>query len=160
MGLLDGILGNILGAALGGNRQQAQDPLSSILGGLTGASSAPGGGGNVLLQLLLSLLQQNGGLEGVLGKFRDAGMAAQADSWVSTGQNMDLTADQLQQVFGSGALNDIAAQLGLSQNQAGSAMSQTLPELINQLTPQGQVTRESDDSIADALQSLAASAGR
>lgn len=160
MGLLDGILGNILGAALGGNRQQAQDPLSSILGGLTGASSAPGGGGNVLLQLILSMLQQNGGLEGVLGKFRDAGMAAQADSWVSTGQNMDLTADQLQQVFGSGALNDIAAQLGLSQNQAGLAMSQMLPELINQLTPQGQVTRESDDSIADALQSLAASAGR
>jgi uncharacterized protein YidB (DUF937 family) len=96
----------------------------------------------------------------VLGKFRDAGMAAQADSWVSTGQNMDLTADQLQQIFGSGALNDIAAQLGLSQNQAGSAMSQMLPELINQLTPQGQVTRESDDSIADALQSLAASAVR
>jgi len=161
MGLLDGILGNVLGAALGSNRGQTQDPLSSIFGGLTGGSGADSGAGrNLLLQLALAMLQQNGGLESVLGKFRQAGMGAQADSWVSSGQNVDLSADQLQQVFGSGTLNDIAAQLGMSQNQAGSAMSQVLPELINQLTPQGQVTTESDNSIADALQSLAASAGR
>jgi uncharacterized protein YidB (DUF937 family) len=164
MGLLDGILGNVLGVALGGNREQTQvqDPLSSILGGLTGNSSAAtgGGGGNLLLQLALSMLQQNGGLDGVLGKFRQAGMGAQADSWVSTGQNMDISSDQLQQVFGPGALNDIASQLGMSQNQAGSALSQMLPEVINQLTPQGQVTTESNDSVAEALQSLTASAGR
>jgi uncharacterized protein YidB (DUF937 family) len=163
MGLLDGMLGNVLGAALGDNRgqTQSQDPLSSILGGLAGGSGATGsGGGNVLLQLALAMLQQNGGLEGVLGKFRQAGMGAQADSWVSTGQNMYVSSDQLQQVFGSGALSDIASQLGMSQNQAGSAMSQMLPELINRLTPQGQVTTESDVSIAEALQSLSASAGR
>ncbi len=142
MGLLDGMLGNVLGAALGGNRAQTQtqDPLSSILGGLTGGSGAStGAGGNVLLQLALAMLQQNGGLENVLGKFRQAGMGAQADSWVSSGQNMNISPDQLQQVFGSGALNDIASQLGMSQNQAGSAVSQVLPELINQLTPQGKL---------------------
>lgn len=162
MGLLDGILGNVLGAALGKNREQAQDPFSSILGGLTGTSgpATGAGNGNILLQLALSMLQQNGGLEGVLGKFREAGMGAQADSWVGTGQNMGISAEQLQQIFGSRALSDVASQLGMSQNQAGSAMSEMLPELINQLTPQGQVTAESDDSIADALQSLAASAGR
>jgi uncharacterized protein YidB (DUF937 family) len=163
MGLLDGLLGNVLGAALGGNRAQTQtqDPLSSILGGLTGGSGAgTGAGGNVMLQLALTMLQQNGGLESVLGKFRQAGMGAQADSWVSSGQNMNISPDQLQQVFGSGALNDIASQLGVSQNQAGSAVSQMLPELINQLTPQGQVTTESNDSIAEALESLSRSAGR
>jgi uncharacterized protein YidB (DUF937 family) len=163
MGLLDGLLGNVLGAALGGNRAQTQtqDPLSSILGGLTGGSGAgTGAGGNVMLQLALTMLQQNGGLESVLGKFRQAGMGAQADSWVSSGQNMNISPDQLQQVFGSGALNDIASQLGVSQNQAGSTVSQMLPELINQLTPQGQVTTESNDSIAEALESLSRSAGR
>lgn len=165
MGLLDGLLGNVLSGALGGNptQTQAQDPLSSILGGLTGGSSASnarGGGTGLLLQLALMMLQQNGGLEGVLGKFRQAGMGAQADSWVSSGQNMNISPDQLQQVFGSGSLNDIASQLGMSQNQAGSTMSQMLPELVNQLTPQGQVTHESDDSIAAALESLSRSAGR
>ena len=165
MGLLDGLLGNVLSGALGGNRAQtqtqAQDPLSSILSGLTGGSgTSSGGGSGRLLQLALAMLQQNGGLDGVLGKFRQAGMGAQADSWVSSGQNMNISPDQLQQVFGSGSLNDIASQLGMSQNQAGSTMSQMLPELINQLTPQGQVTNESNDSIADALESLSRSAGR
>ena len=160
MGLLDGLLGNVLGAALGGNREQsqAQDPLSAILGGLTGGRG--GSTRNVLLQLGLSMLQQQGGLGGVLGKFRENGMGAQADSWVGTGQNMNISPDQLQQVFGSGALGDIAAKLGMSQEQAGSAMSQVLPELVNQLTPQGQVTPDSENSVAEGLDALARSLDR
>jgi uncharacterized protein YidB (DUF937 family) len=162
MGLLDGLLGNVLGGALEGNRTQqtqAQDPLSSILSGLSGGG-ARGSGGGMLLQIALMMLQQNGGLEGVLGKFRQAGMGAQADSWVGRGENMNISPGQLQQVFGSGSLNDIASQLGMSQQQAGSTMSQMLPELINQLTPQGEVTSESNDAVADALNSLSRSAGR
>ena len=160
MGLLDGLLGNVLGDALGGNRtqSQAQDPLSSILGGLTGGRG--GGTGNILLQLALSMLQQQGGLGNVLGKFREAGMGAQADSWVSTGQNVNISPNQLEQVFGSGALNDIASKLGMSQEQAGSAMSQVMPELINQLTPQGQVTADSENSLAEGLDALSASLDR
>ena len=87
-------------------------------------------------------------------------MGAQADSWVSTGPNMNISAEQLQQVFGSGALGDIAAKLGVSQDQAGSTMSQMLPELINQLTPQGEVTSESENSVAEGLESLVQSLGR
>ena len=158
MGLLDGILGNVLGTAFGGGNQQTQDPLGGILGNLTG--SRGGGTSNLLLQLALSMLQQNGGLGGVLGKFREAGMGAQADSWVSTGPNMNISADQLQQVFGPGALGDLAAKLGMSQDQAGSSMSQVLPELINQLTPQGEVTSDSENSVAEGLDSLVRSLGR
>ena len=164
MGILDGILGSVIGGAFGSNQgrtqNQAQDPLSAILGGLTGGSGASRGSGNILLQLALSMLQQNGGLEGVLGKFRQNGMGHQADSWVSTGQNMGISPDQLQQVFGSGAIDDVASKLGMSHEQASSSMSQVLPELINQLTPQGEVTSESNDSIGDALNSLSRSAGR
>ena len=57
-------------------------------------------------------------------------MAQQAGSW---------SPEQLQQVFGSSTIGNIAAQLGLSHEQAGSAMSQVLPEVVNQLTLQGQV---------------------
>jgi uncharacterized protein YidB (DUF937 family) len=149
MGLLDGIVGNVIGSMLSGN--QAQSPLGGILGNLAGGG---GGGSNDLLQIALSLLQQNGGLEGVLGKFRQAGMGAQADSWVSTGPNMNISPDQLQEVLGSGAFGDIASKLGISQDQAGSTMSQVLPELINQLTPQGEVTEESNDTIAEGLAAL------
>ena len=77
MGLLDGLLGNLMGSYLGGT--QERNPVNS------GSQMQ---GGNLLLQIALMMLQQNGGLEGVLGKFRQGGLAQQADSWVSTGQNM------------------------------------------------------------------------
>ena len=151
MGLLDALIGNVLGSALGGN--QRQDPLGSVLGGLGGGSQ--GQGGNLLLQVVLSLLQQNGGLEGVLGKLRQGGLGQQADSWVSTGQNMNISADQLQQIFGSSTMRDLASQLGMPEEQAGSTMAQVLPELINQLTPQGQVPANGDEEIAEGLSMLA-----
>lgn len=151
MGILDALIGNVLGSALGGN--QRQDPLGSVLGGPTGGNRAQSG--NLLLQVALLLLQQNGGLEGVIGRFRQGGLGRQADSWVGTGQNMNISADQLQEIFGSSTMNDLASQLGVPQEQAGSTMAQLLPELINQLTPQGQVPQNSDDEIAQGLSMLA-----
>ncbi len=157
MGLLDGILGNVVGSMLGGNQGGQQSPLDSILSGLAGSQVS---GGNTLLQIALALVQQNGGLEGVLGKFRECGMGGQADSWVSTGPNMGISPNQLQEALGSSTIGQIASQLGVSQDEAGSTMSQLLPELINQLTPQGQVTSESNDAIADGLDLLSRSVGR
>jgi len=52
MGLLDGIVGNVIGSMLSGN--QAQNPLGGIFGNLAGGG---GGGNNDLLQIALSLLQ-------------------------------------------------------------------------------------------------------
>src|SRR5258708_22278290 len=129
MGLLDGILGNVVGSMLGGNRQ-AKDPLGSILSGLAGGN-AGAGGSNPLLQIVLSLLQQNGGLEEVLGKFLQGGLGAQADSWVSTGPNMGISPAQLEQIFGSSALGGIASQLGAAQEQAGSTAADVLPGLAD-----------------------------
>jgi uncharacterized protein YidB (DUF937 family) len=73
---------------------------------------------------------------------------------------MGISSKQLEQIFGSSTLDGIASRLGVSQEQAGSTMSQVLPELINQLTPQGQVTPESNDSIAEGLEALSRSLGR
>jgi uncharacterized protein YidB (DUF937 family) len=151
MGLLDALIGNVLGSALGGN--QRQDPLGSILAGLGGGNR--GQSGNMLLQVALLLLQQNGGLEGLLSRFRQGGLGQQADSWVSTGQNMNISANDLQQIFGSSTLRDLASQLGMPEEQAGSTMAQVLPELINQLTPQGQVPANGDEEIAEGLSMLA-----
>jgi uncharacterized protein YidB (DUF937 family) len=57
---------------------------------------------------------------------------------------MNISADHLQQVFGSSTISDLASQLGMPRDQAGSAMAQMLPDIINQLTPQGQVPENSD----------------
>ena len=149
MGLLDGLIGNVIGSMLSGS--PAQNPFGAQQGNQAG-------GGNMLLQLALSMLQQNGGLGGVLERFRQGGLGQHADSWVSTGQNMSLSAEQLQQVFGSSTISDLASRLGMSENQAGSAMAQVLPEVINRLTPAGQVPENSDEEIAQGLSTLANSA--
>jgi len=147
MGLLDGLLGELMGSYLGGSQQRSPFGSGSQMQG-----------GNMLLQIALMMLQQNGGLEGVLGKFRQGGLAQQADSWVGTGKNMDVSGDQVQEVFGPSTMGDLASKLGMPAGQAGSVMAQILPELINQLTPQGQMPENSNQSISDELSKLANSA--
>ncbi len=152
MDLLGGILGNVLGSALGGGATPSgSSPLGSVLGSLAGGNATQGSN---LLNAVLSLVQQNGGMNGVLDTFRRNGLGAHADSWVGTGANMNVSADQLQQVLGSPAIAQIASQLGLSHQQAGSAMAQLLPELVNHFTPQGQVPDNHADLLSSALQML------
>lgn len=151
MGLLDGILGGVVGSALGNTSTGgAQNPLGALLGGLAGGQ----GQGANLLTAAMSLLQQNGGLNGVLDNFRQSGMAQHADSWVSTGANIGISGDQLQQVLGSSSVGNVASQLNMSHGQASSALAQILPELINQLTPNGQVPSDHGDLISKGLAML------
>lgn len=136
MGLLD----SIVGAALGGAQQQSGG-LGGLLGGLL--SGQQGGAANLaaLIPVVTSMLGNDGahgGLGGLISKFQQAGMGDQMASWVGTGENLPISADQLSQVLGSGALGDIASQLGVGTNEAGGLLAQVLPTLIDQLTPQGQ----------------------
>src|SRR5262245_41416277 len=151
MGLLDGILGGVVGSALGNTSMGGgQNPLGALLNGLGGGQ----GQGATLLTAAMSLLQQNGGLNGVLDAFRQNGMADHADSWVGTGPNIGMSGDQLQQVLGSSSIGNIASQLNMSHGQASSALAQVLPELINQLTPSGQVPSNHSDLISQGLAML------
>jgi uncharacterized protein YidB (DUF937 family) len=134
MGLLDGLLGNVLGGDLG----------------TAGASHQQ----SPLLQAALQLLQQNGGIGGIVDKFRRAGYGQQADSWVSTGENQALAPDALQQVLGSGALGDIASRLGMSGSAAAGGLAAMLPQLIDRMTPHGEVPANHDDLLAQALAML------
>jgi uncharacterized protein YidB (DUF937 family) len=116
MGLLDSVLGSVMG----GNQQ----------GGAMGA----------LLPVITSMLSndgQQGGLGGLMAKFQQAGMGDQIASWVGKGENLPINADQLSQVLGSDAIGDIASKLGVSQGEAGGALAQMLPGLIDKLTPDG-----------------------
>lgn len=140
MGLLDGLAGQVLGSMLGGGNQGAQS----------------GQGAGQLIQLVLSMIQnQPGGLGGLLQQFQKAGLGEQASSWVGPGANMPIDGDQLSAALGPGALGDIASQLGLSQGQASGALAGILPQLIDQLTPHGQVTEQHN-----SLDGLAALAGK
>ncbi len=118
--------------------------LDSVLGAVMGGTQQSGGaGGNLgaLLPVITSMLSndgQQGGLGGLMDKFNQAGMGDVIGSWVGKGENAPISGDQLSQVLGSGAIGDIAAKLGMSNGEAGGALAQMLPGIIDKLTPQGQ----------------------
>ena len=105
------------------------------------------------------MVQQSGGLNGILDTFRRSGMSSQADSWVSTGPNVGISAEDLQQAVGGSTLSNLASQLGMSNSQASSVLAQILPELVNQLTPQGALPDNHSDLISQGLTLLRGRAG-
>lgn len=163
MGLLDGLLGQVLGGMAQGGRRGVPD--LGGLGGLGGLGRTRGGlpglGGNAggaalaaILALGLQLLQRNGGVEGVLGKLRQQGYGRQANSWVSTGDNEPIDAGAISDVFGRDEVDQAARQLGVDPQQALGGLASVLPEIVNQITPSGRVESGSDDVVEQALATL------
>jgi uncharacterized protein YidB (DUF937 family) len=103
-----------------------------------------------MLQVALQLLQQNGGLPGLISKFEHGGMADHVGSWVATGANMPISGAQLQEILGSGSIGEIAQRLGMSHGDASSGMAQVLPQLIDALTPAGQIPADHGDIVERA----------
>ena len=80
-----------------------------------------------------------GGLSGLVQQFHSAGFAAVVQSWVSTGPNQQITAQQIQQVLGNEKVKAIASRLGVDTNVVSQKLASILPEVVNHLTPNGQV---------------------
>ena len=97
------------------------------------------------------MLQQNGGLQGLLAKAQQAGYGEQVQSWIGTGQNMPIDAGALSQIFGHGQLGQIAQQLGVSRDEATGQLAQTLPQMVDEMTPQGQIPADHDDFVSRTL---------
>jgi uncharacterized protein YidB (DUF937 family) len=116
--------------------------LDQVAGALAGGK---GGGMNaLLLQQVLGMLGKPGALDGLLSAFQKQGLGAVAQSWVSTGQNLPISAAQLQQVLGSGMLGELAAKTGMQAPDAASALSQLLPQVVDKLTPSGALPQSKD----------------
>jgi uncharacterized protein YidB (DUF937 family) len=131
---MSGLLGNILGAVMGGGAQQAQQ------GGLGGILSSVMQNPQMMNAItgMLSNDGGQGGLGGMMAKFQQAGMGDVVNSWVGSGDNMPINADQLSQVLGSDTLSNLAQQMGMQPGDAAGQLSQALPDIINALTPNGQ----------------------
>lgn len=128
MGLLDSVLGGLLGGGSGGQANPQAALISAIVGmlGQGGGAGAQGGGGL-------------GGLGGLVEAFTRNGMGDVAKSWVGTGQNLPVSPEQLSQVLGSGTIGNMASQLGMNQGDLLGQLSQMLPQVVDKLTPQGQI---------------------
>ena len=133
MGLLDGLLGSVMGGMLGGGQAQGQNPL---------------------LAIALQMLQQNGGLQGMLAKAQQAGYGDHVQSWIGPGRNLPIDAGALSQIFGQGQLGQIAQQLGVSHEEAAGQLAQTLPQVVDEMTPQGEIPANHSDLVNQVLATL------
>jgi len=113
-----------------------------------------GGGNNTLMQVVASMLSNNGqfgGLAGLVNQLQQAGLGEQINSWVSNGRNLPVSADQLMEALGQGRVQQMARDAGVEPNQFGGQLAELLPQMVDKLTPQGQLPSGGFD---DALASL------
>ena len=147
MGLLDSVLGQVLGGA--GQQQQPQGGGLGGLGDLGGLAGALGG-----------LLANNGaegglgGLGGLVSKFEQAGMGSVINSWIGKGDNQPVSGDQLQNALGGDTIAAIASKLGINAQTLLPMLATMLPALIDQLTPHGKVPEQGLGNQEDLLGAL------
>jgi uncharacterized protein YidB (DUF937 family) len=132
------------------------DILKSALGGQAASRSQA----SSLVKSVLDLLQddrQGGGIDGLSHSFEQKGFGDVISSWIGTGANRSISADQLTNVLGRGRIDELARQAGLSASQAPGILAAVLPALIDKLTPDGQVPQRA--LLADRGKGLLESLG-
>jgi len=127
----------------------------SFLDSLMGQGQEPGSG---LMDVVGTLISKAGGLQGLVSQLQQSGLGQQVGSWVSTGANLPVSAEQLGAALQSGPLAGVLQQatqkLGMDSPQLLQQLSGLLPQAVDKLTPEGQVPQGGVD--LGALTGLAA----
>ena len=114
-----------------------------ILGKASGLFGGEGeeGGASGLLKGVMGMLtsSESGGLSDLVETFKQHGLGDIISSWISTGDNQPISANQIQQALGSETVQNLAAKAGISTDEVSSMLSQYLPGLIDKLTPDGTI---------------------
>ena len=124
MAFLDDLLGNVLGGQSGDVSQDQGSSVAEAVRNMLNDSSL-------------------GGIEGLPQQSQQSGLGDIFRSWISTGENLPVSAEQLTQVLGGGQVEQLSQQAGLSASQGSSVLAQLLPLLIDRLTPDGKVPQQS-----------------
>ena len=110
-----------------------------------------------LLQSALALLSnngQNGGLNGLVSKFQEAGLGNIINSWIGPGDNLPISDEQVQQALGVGEVDQISEETGMSREETTSHLSEMLPQLVNRLTPNGQAPQGGFGEVSELLEQI------
>jgi uncharacterized protein YidB (DUF937 family) len=157
MGLLDEVVGGVLGAQQGGNASPIKKAVLGLLtystlknSGQGSPSQAAPSGPTGLLGSLLVATSSGGvlskGLSELLQQFRDAGQGDKAESWVSTAPNQQISPAELERVLGPERIQWLERHTGKSHVALLDGLSKELPNIVDQLTPNGNVPTEADAS--------------
>jgi uncharacterized protein YidB (DUF937 family) len=99
------------------------------------------GGQSSMLDNLLEMLndQKSGGITGLVQKFNEKGLGDLMSSWISTGKNLPISANQIKDIIGSDKIKELASKLNLAERDTSKSLADLLPHLIDKLTPDGAV---------------------
>lgn len=105
------------------------------LGDIAGALGGLLGGGN-----------SGGGLDlgSIIGKLSEGGFGDVVASWIGSGENLPIGADQVKEVLGSDVVSEFASKLGLNEESAAGALADALPHMVDHAT-------NGDESLAGQL---------
>lgn len=104
--------------------------LDGLIGGAVGAE---------VVTAVNSLIQQHGGVQGVVTQLEQQGLGGVARSWISQGANQAISPDQINEAFGHGMIGQLAAKVGMNPQDLAAKLSHALPQAIDKLTPNGAV---------------------
>lgn len=148
---LDDLLGGLTGGNQRGGMSSGAGGLGDILGGILGGQRNRGGFGGkgmlvaALMPMVLSWIQRNGGLSGALSKITGMGHEQQARSWMSNQDlNDNLDPNEVNQLFDENEIQQVAAQTGANETEVRQGLAELLPEVMNQLTPNGNLDHEAE----------------
>ena len=110
--------------------------LSDMLKGGLGGLLAGGAAGSIL----------SGGLGDLLRQFQTSGLGDAANSWVGRGENHPIGPNDLANALGADQLQMLQHQTGMSRDELLDGLSQQLPHVIDQLTPEGRLPNEEEAS--------------
>jgi uncharacterized protein YidB (DUF937 family) len=105
--------------------------LDGLIGGVVGAE---------MITVVNQLIAKHGGLPGIVSQLQQQGLGATVNSWIGTGPNQPISADQVHQTFGPEVMRELAAKTGLNPQDLAQKLSQLLPQVIDKLTPTGTVS--------------------
>jgi uncharacterized protein YidB (DUF937 family) len=125
MGLFDSVAGAVLGKVMGDKAGMAQ--------------------------VAMEMFNSNGGVGGLMEKFKAGGLGEAAASWVGTGENIAVSPDQISSVLGEGAIADMAAKFGLTPDVLSAQIAEHLPTVVDKLTPGGEVGADSGNMLTKIL---------
>ena len=113
---MSGILGTLLGSLSGGQPQQQP---------------------NEVVNLLREMLFRNGGVQGLISRFNNAGYEEHARSWVR-GDPLPMTGKQVSDVFTPDEINRWSTKLVVDPDKMRTVLAEAVPHLVDHLTPNGQ----------------------
>lgn len=123
--MLDGLVGSVLGKVMGEKAGMAQ--------------------------VAMEMFNTNGGVGGILEKFKTGGLADAAASWVGTGDNIPVSADQISSVLGNDQIAAMAEKFGIEPATLSAQIAEYLPSVVDKMTPNGTVEADSGNILSSVL---------